>query len=343
MSLINSYRSYARSPIEPKIKGVDYDFLNFAVEKSKEYKIDEALNNAKVGSYEYNKNMLTEKTRLLDHEAFYRDKFKHKKVKDSGRKRILVTGGTGFIGSILTERLAEEKDFEVAVLTRDRESLKAKKLRAKGIEVISGHVEDAQSMEKLKGFDIIYHLAVSSETVGERMFDVNVGGTENVLKAAIEGDTRLFVCASSIEAQGPGSHDSIPLKEDHPCNPVSEYGRSKYSAECVVNNFIKDTGLNAVIARIGNVYGIGGRSFIYSISEAILKKDSMLAYLALFQDRLIQPIYIDDLVNSLVHVAKEPDSIGGIYNFTGNNYITAGEWFRIVAAFLGQEGTVKSF
>ena len=68
---------------------------------------------------------------MLDHDAFYRDKFKHKKVKDSGRKRILVTGGTGFIGSILTERLAEEKDFEVAVLTRDRESLKAKKLRAK--------------------------------------------------------------------------------------------------------------------------------------------------------------------------------------------------------------------
>src|SRR3990172_3983848 len=359
LSLIKSYRSYARNPTEPKIKGIDYPFLNLAIEKSAEYKIDEQieyLNNIPLKD-EKMKNIQTalvmKKEQLAAAWASYKEKYSpeqkgaqaisiEKKALSGNKekKRVLVTGGTGFIGSTLVDNLLD-KDYLVAVLTRNPAHPRARYLASKGAEIIQGHIEDQGVLNSLKGFNLIFHLAIFPGTSGDKMFEVNVGGTENILQAALKNETAKFIYASSIEAQGTAELGKTPLTEDSPCSPVSEYGRSKLLAEERVREFSKKHGLASVIARIGNVYGPGGLSFIYPMTEAILTENPLLTFLPLFKNRYVQPIYVEDLTRGFIASVEQEDVAGGTYNFTGNSPVLIGEWFEILCSFLGREKLIK--
>jgi radical SAM superfamily enzyme YgiQ (UPF0313 family)/nucleoside-diphosphate-sugar epimerase len=349
LSLIDSYSGYARNPTEPKIKGMDYEFLSFAVKRSTDYKIDEELDRIKKRRFtriflkSHEASLKAKKMELSSLDKYYRERImKLHAGKKRETKRVLVTGGTGFIGSALVHELID-KGYQTTVLTRNSKSEKAKTLAAKGVGIIQGDVEDKRLIPKIKGFSIIFHLAIFPGVVGEKMFDVNVGGTENLLMAAVEGKTELFIYASSIEAQGTGKAEDIPLKEEDQCNPVSDYGRSKLEAEKKVIEYENAHGLKAMIARIGNVYGIGSGNFVYPIIEAIFMKNPLLVCLPLFNERLIQPIYINDLVGGLLKMIEKEDKINETYNFTGNNPITAGRWFQVIAAFLKREKILEQY
>lgn len=370
LSLINSYKSYARNPTEPKIRGVDYSFLNFAVERSREYKMDEQLdrlkgipvNNSRLkrlkltfmgkrNQFIRKQALLEKKDQLARMDVFFRNKYladigsdetkqNRRKTHGPGKHgRILITGGTGFIGSSLASRL-HEKGHDVTVLTRDPRHSKAEYLISKGVEVLQGNVEDRKIVDRLNGFSVIYHLAIFPGTSGNKMFEVNVAGTENMLQVAVRNEVEKFIYASSIEAQGPGGAENIPLTEKFPCHPVSEYGRSKLQGEEKVSEYSERYGLNSVIARIGNVYGPRGLSFIYPMTEAIVKENSLMTFLHLFKDRYVQPIHIEDLTELLVAAIDPEMAIEGIYNFTGNAPVLIGEWFRILASFLGKEARI---
>lgn len=349
LSLIDSYRGFARNPTEPKIKGINYEFLSFAVKRSMDYKIDEELDRIKKRRFiriflkSHEASLKAKKMELSSLDKYYCERImKLPAGKRRETKRVLVTGGTGFIGSALVNELMD-KGYQVTVLTRNLKSGRAKALAAKGVDIIQGDVEDKKLIPKIKGFSIIFHLAIFPGVAGEKMFDVNVGGTENILKAAHEGQTEIFIYASSIEAQGPGKAEDIPLKEEYQCNPVSDYGRSKLEAEKKVIEYEKAHGLKTMIARIGNVYGIGSGNFVYPIVEAIFMKNPLSVYLPLFNERLIQPIYVNDLVGSLLKMIEKEDKINETYNFTGNNPITVGRWFQVIAAFLKREKIVEQY
>lgn len=110
--------------------------------------------------------------------------------------------------------------------------------------------------------EAVIHLAaqVSVERSLERPdqdVDVNVYGTLNLVREAVAAGTRRVVFASSAAVYG--DPQRLPVDEDHPLKPLSVYGRSKLAAEWLIQQYAQGTGLEAVILRLGNVYGPGQR------------------------------------------------------------------------------------
>ncbi len=251
----------------------------------------------------------------------------------------LVTGGTGFVGRAVVCALLENGD-KVKILTRNRKKVDSS---AKGkVEVCEGDICDAVRLKrlcsKLKDIDVVLHLVASLNYFGKKkeLFQVNVKGTENLLKLAAGNRVRKFIFTSSIEAMGLIRKENIPADETFNCKPVSPYGESKLEAEKQVRGFAKEEGLNTVILRLGNVYGPGSPAFIVPIANAILKKDNLLRFLHVYRDRYLHLVYIDDIVDGIVKAAQETD-VSGIYIIAGEQYITIGRLFGLVAQVLGTD------
>jgi UDP-glucose 4-epimerase len=152
--------------------------------------------------------------------------------------KALVTGGTGFIGSHLTEALIR-KGVHVRCLLRKTSDLKW--LKGLPIEFVHGDCNDKPSLEKaVRGVDWVFHLAGVTKAIKEETyFEVNGLGTENLIHACLENNPRLekFIYISSQAAAGP-SRNGCNKKELDPCEPVSFYGRSKRAGEYVDDSVI---------------------------------------------------------------------------------------------------------
>jgi len=172
--------------------------------------------------------------------------------------RVLVTGGTGFLGSHLVERLLEEPGVEVFALVRDP----SRPRWLGGLSRVHFIVGDLQSVPALPdGLSAVYHLAGSTKTLKSGMYyTVNRDGTANLLRA-LEGrsDRPRFVHMSSLAAVGPSAPDR-GAREDDPPRPVSHYGESKLQAE---REALKSRDrASVVILRPGAVYGPRDEDFL---------------------------------------------------------------------------------
>jgi UDP-glucose 4-epimerase len=178
-----------------------------------------------------------------------------------GYTRVLVTGGAGFIGSHLIDRLLKS-DLEVVVL----DGLQAGKLEnigghvgKKGFRFVRGDVRDFDLVKSVvKGVDAVLHLAalVSVQQSLENPTlanDVNVNGTLNLLKASVDSGVKRFVYSSTCAVYGEAKH--MPIAEDSCLRPLSPYGVSKLAAESYVRVFGEVYGLESICLRYFNVYG----------------------------------------------------------------------------------------
>ncbi len=244
----------------------------------------------------------------------------------------LVTGGTGFVGRTIVCTLLENGD-KVTILTRNKKKMDAS-VKEK-VEVCEVDICDARRLKrlcsKLKGIDVVLHLAASLDYFGkkEELFSVNVKGTENLLELAHGNKTRKFIFTSSIEAIGLIRKENIPADETSSCKPVSPYGESKLEAEGHVRRFAEEEGLDTIILRLGNVYGPGSSAFIVPIANAILKKDNLLSFLHVYGDRCLHLVYIDDIVDGVIKATQKIDGIG-TYILAGEEYVTIETLFELV-------------
>ena len=177
--------------------------------------------------------------------------------------RALVTGGAGFIGSNLVDALVERGD-EVTVLddvsTGRHENLEG--AIAAGAELVEGDVRDAGGVAELfarRRPEVVFHLAAQIDvrlSVEDPGHDarVNVGGTIEVLRAALEHGARRVVNTSTGGAIY-GEARIFPAPETHPIAPEAPYGQSKFAAEGYGALFARLHGLSTVSLRYGNVYG----------------------------------------------------------------------------------------
>lgn len=245
----------------------------------------------------------------------------------------LVSGATGFIGNELVKKLLKDAE-KIFVLTRDRKNLD-KSLKKK-IEVYEVDICNLASLERLarvRGrIEVIFHLAASLDYFGkkEELSEVNVKGTENLLKLAKGNRIRKFIFTSSIEAMGLINKENLPADESFSCKPVSPYGESKLEAEKRVERFTEKKGLDAVILRLGNVYGPGSPAFIVPIANAILNKDKLRRFLHVYKDRYLHLVYIEDVVDGIVKAAQKAD-MSETYILAGEEYITIGRLFELIA------------
>jgi nucleoside-diphosphate-sugar epimerase len=176
-----------------------------------------------------------------------------------GTGKVLVTGGGGFIGSHLVDRLLRDGN-QVRVLdnfaTGHRENL----LGVDGeIELVEGDIQSYERVHNaVRGCELVYHLA-ALPSVPRSIQDPltstasNVTGTLNVLLAARDEDVRRVVFASSSSVYGP--QREFPQREEAPARPISPYGVSKLAAEGYCRAFTRVYGLETVAVRYFNVFG----------------------------------------------------------------------------------------
>jgi nucleoside-diphosphate-sugar epimerase len=173
--------------------------------------------------------------------------------------RLLVTGGTGFIGSHLAEE-GRRRGADVVVLgltERPEEKANAELLTRMGVEVLPGSITDAELCRRsARGATHIFHLAVAMREGGKRdeFFEsINLGGTRHLLEAASLQRVERFLYCSTIGIYG---HRAPGItREDSPLAPGNIYERTKVSAERLVREFAEQCALPAVVLRPADVYG----------------------------------------------------------------------------------------
>jgi dihydroflavonol-4-reductase len=173
--------------------------------------------------------------------------------------RLLVTGGTGFIGSHLAEE-GRRRGADVVVLGltgRPEEQANAALLSRAGVEVLSGSITDTELCRRAaRGATHIFHLAVAMREggKGDEFFEsINLDGTRQLLEAASMQRVERFIYFSTIGIYG---HKAPGItREDSPLAPGNIYERTKVSAELLVRDFTEHCGVPSVILRPADVYG----------------------------------------------------------------------------------------
>lgn len=169
-----------------------------------------------------------------------------------GVRRILVTGGTGRIGSRFVPRLLKHEQ-RVRVLARD--ARKAQPLEAQGAEVILGDLRDTFSITSaVSGIDIVIHLAATVRDTSVDRHESDIVAAEALARSCIEGDVSRLIFASSNLVYGdcdaPG-----PAREEDDVRPKSPYASSKAETERRLLAFGYESGLSVIILRLAFVYG----------------------------------------------------------------------------------------
>ena len=175
--------------------------------------------------------------------------------------QVMVTGGAGFIGSHLVDRLLKD-GFKVRVidnLFRGKRENIAAHLNHPDFEFFEDDIRDYERIRtRFENCHIVFHLAAQSNVMGavenlDYSFNTNVVGTFNVLKAAREAGVRRLIFTSSREAYGEAQY--LPVDEKHPLNSKNTYGASKVAGEKYCQVFHNMGAFETVILRLANVYG----------------------------------------------------------------------------------------
>ncbi len=240
-----------------------------------------------------------------------------------GGLRVLVTGGAGFIGSHLVDRLLAE-GFEVIVLDNLRSGSLDNVRRhvgEGGFRFVQGDVRDARLVDGLVGdVDCVFHLAALvsvPESVRDPVLthDINVNGTLNLLKASVDRGVERFVYASSCAVYG--NAEQMPIKEGCPTRPMSPYGVSKLTAEGYVRKYFEDFGLETVCLRYFNVYGPRQAYSDYSgvITQFINRVRKGLPLMVFGDGEQTRDfVYVEDVVEANMLALKSGKAAGEVFN-----------------------------
>jgi nucleoside-diphosphate-sugar epimerase len=221
-------------------------------------------------------------------------------------KRILITGGAGFIGSHLVDRLALDPSNHLIVLDNLRRGRLANLAPITDrVEFIQADICDRGVVERaVQGIDLVYHLAAQSNVLGAVMdidysFRANVVGTFEVLRAAAAAGAKRLVFSSSREVYG--DPQTVPVPESAPICPKNAYGASKAAGEMYCRAFSSRT-FTPVILRLANVYGT--RDFDRVIPIFVNQALRGLPLTLYGGKQILDFVWIDTVVESLVQAGS---------------------------------------
>ena len=244
-------------------------------------------------------------------------------------QKAIVTGGAGFIGSNLVDKLIEQ-GIEVTILddlsTGKKENINPK---AKFIECDISTVSQADLIFYINGADVVFHTAAKAR-VQPSIDDpitfnkANVDGTLNMLYASHKAKVKRFVYSASSSAYGNAT--KFPTPEEHQTDPLSPYGLQKYIGEQYCKVFSKIYGLDTVSLRYFNVYG-----------ERMLLEGAYCLVLGIFAKQMLEGkpctitndgkqrrdfTYVGDIVNANILTATRTEPFkGDVFNIgNGENY-----------------------
>lgn len=257
----------------------------------------------------------------------------------NGVKNILVTGGAGFIGSHLVDRLIGEGGRVVVVdnLSSGRKENLKKKAKFYKVDIRNPKIRQILKEEKI---EIVFHLAAKPivENAYENpieVLEVNIMGTANILESCrLKGDLKLIIVVSSDKAYGKAKKlpytEKTPLVGDHP------YDVSKTATDLIAQTYFKTYKLPVAIARFGNTFGARDYNFsriIPGAFKAILKNEELLIR---SDGKMIREyVYVKDIVDGCIKIVQNIDKVKGeAFNFGSKNIFSVIEVIKKIEKIL---------
>ncbi|MFA5299152.1 MAG: SDR family NAD(P)-dependent oxidoreductase [Lutibacter sp.] len=243
---------------------------------------------------------------------------------DFGNKKVLITGGGGFIGTHIALNLAK-KGFKIRIfdLNFNNFDVLCNKLGyCPETERVIGNVLDKEGLaEAIKGCDYVIHAAAmlgvkNTEQKKLDCLNVNILGTINVLEACVKNNVKRIIFTSSSEVYG--EPIDCPIKESDPKSPVSLYGTSKLASEEYIKAYQSKYGLEFSIVRFFNVYGPGqvAEFVMPRFIKNVLNNEPPVVYGSGSQVRTF--CFVEDAAEGVSKVLTEGNGKNEIFNI-GND------------------------
>jgi nucleoside-diphosphate-sugar epimerase len=249
----------------------------------------------------------------------------------SGRT-VLVTGGSGYFGSVLIEQLQGAGDrvrnFDLAPATWHPE----------GVEYVQGDIRDAAAVRAAcDGVDVVFHNVAQQPLARDKELftSVNVGGTANLLDAARGHGVSKLVFTSSTSVFG--IPKSNPVAEDAPLRPVEAYGRTKVEAEQLCRD-AAGAGLDVTIIRPRTILGHGRLGLLAMLLEWVA--DGAPVYVLGGGHNVYQFVHAEDLATACILAAARPGP--SVYNVGAADFGTMRETMQALVDHAGTGSKVRS-
>jgi nucleoside-diphosphate-sugar epimerase len=258
-------------------------------------------------------------------------------------EKVVVTGGAGFVGSHLVDRLLADSRAEIVVLdnlTRGRLANLARHQANPRLLLRGGDIRDVATVaDVVRGADIVYHLAAQATVMAavqdlDYSFTTNVVGTFNVLRESAAAGVRRVLFTSSREVYG--EPIELPVDEGQPLLAINFYGASKVVGEAYCRAFRRASGLDTVILRLSNAYGPRdyGRVIPLWIEQALRGED-----LELYGGKqVLDFVWVDQVVDAILAAAASdvvlpPINVG---SGTGTKLMDLARRIRLLSGSRGQ-------
>jgi UDP-glucose 4-epimerase len=262
---------------------------------------------------------------------------------------VLVTGGAGFMGSHLVDKLINE-GYRVRVIdnlsTGRMENLEHLEGNP-NLEIIRGDLKNVQdAKEAVRDVNAVFHFAANPEvrvstTNPEMHFNENIVATFNLLEAMRKKDVKEIVFASSSSVYG--EPEKIPVSEEAPIRPVSVYGASKAACENLIHAYSRLYSIKAVVLRYANVIGPRLRHGVVWDLMQKLKRNPVELEILGDGTQVRSYIHIDDAVDGTMVAWRKSKKDSSVFNIASSDWVTVDQVASIVIETLGLKNVRKVY
>lgn len=261
--------------------------------------------------------------------------------------RILVTGGAGFIGSHLVDKLLK-KSFNVVVLDNlssgkekfIKHNFNNPKFEFQKLDLLTDQIDSC-----FKDIDEVWHFAANPNVreYDGKIYLEQIVMAKNILEAMRRNDIKriLFASSSTVYGEAISSDAPVPTPEDHPTNPISLYGAAKLACESLIQAYCNIHNFRAWIFRLANI--VGSRSthgVIYDFIDKLKRNSNGLEILGNGNQRKSY-LYIDDCIEAMFLAREKTEEKINILNVGSKDWTTVHEIAEIVYNAMKAEPNLK--
>jgi nucleoside-diphosphate-sugar epimerase len=257
---------------------------------------------------------------------------------------ILLTGATGFVGQAIAENLSAGKRFKVCGAVRQNSVKFPQGVRLVTVGDIDG---STQWNAALAGNEIVIHSAARAHIMKDSVADplaeyrrVNVGGSLNLARQAIDAGVKRFIFISSIKVNGEGTLPGNPYTADDPPQPKDPYGISKMEAEQELRSLTRNSDMELVIIRPTLVYGPGVKANFLSMMRWLWRGIPLPFSLTRNKRSFVA---VDNLVDLIVICLQSPAAANQTFLVSDGHDLSTNELLQAMGTALGRPARLFPF
>lgn len=252
-------------------------------------------------------------------------------------RNVLVTGANGFTGSYLCKNLLKRGDHVRALVRRKSDLSLLKDVEVEYAYADLGNGEPLDAV--MKDIEVVFHIAALYRTEGvpkRAFYEVNVDGTERLLKAAKTAGVSRFVHCSTVGVQG--EIKNPPAKETAPYDPGDHYQLSKMEGELLAKRFFKEQKLAGSVVRPVGIYGPGDTrffklfNFIYNGKFRMIGSGKVLYHMT----------YVEDLAEGIALAGEKKEALNEVFTIGGEEYVPLSDLVERISKTLDKPVSHKS-